>query len=311
MNKTNSISLAKILKRDKNALAEALVFLETDPESKTTFQVLAKAYDNCRGHVIGVTGPPGVGKSTLLSELIKKNRELKKTVGVIAVDPSSQSSGGSLLGDRIRLMTDPDDKNIFIRSMAARDHLGGVASITFPSMVVMRAVFDVVFIETVGVGQSETEIEKIVDTVVFCVQPDSGDNIQFMKAGIVEIPDIITVTKSDVGMSAKKTEAEIKNSLRLSKNSQNLNSNWIIPVMLSSSFKGKGLSTLIRLMSKHFVWLKKNNNLLSQRNGQSIKWFKDHVREEYGKEGISKAKKFITNLETNPFVKFHAILKKL
>jgi len=309
--KINSVSLAKILKGDKSALAEALVVVETDPESKTTFQLLEKAYNNCRGHVIGVTGPPGVGKSTLLSELIRKNRKLKKAVGVIAVDPSSQLSGGSLLGDRIRLMTDPGDKNIFIRSMAARNHLGGVASITFPSMIIMRAVFDVVFIETVGVGQSETEIEKIADTVVFCVQPDSGDNIQFMKAGIVEIPDIITVTKSDVGASAKKTEAVIKNSLRLSKNHKNLNSDWRIPVILSSSSEGRGLSDLITLMDRHFLWLKKRNHLSSQRSEQSIKWFRDHVRGEHGNMGIKKVKKLILDSGANPFADFYAILQSL
>src|SRR5205807_10669515 len=125
-----------------------------------------------------------------------------RSVAVIAVDPSSRRTGGALLGDRMRLRTDPDDPGVFVRSMAARDRFGGLAALTVSAMVVMRALFDVVVIETVGVGQSETDIAGAADTVILCLQPGSGDSLQFMKAGIVEIPQILLVTIADTGASA-------------------------------------------------------------------------------------------------------------
>ena len=156
-----------------------------------------------RAHVVGVTGPPGVGKSSLCAALVAAWRKDGKTVGVIAVDPSSKASGGALLGDRVRIVHDPADDGVFVRSMAARDRLGGLADQTLAAMVVMRALFDRVLIETVGVGQSETDVAGVADTVVFCVQPGSGDSLQFMKAGIVEIPHLIVVTKADLGAAGR------------------------------------------------------------------------------------------------------------
>ena len=150
-------------------------------------------------HVVGLTGPPGVGKSSLCAALVAAWREAGKTVGVIAVDPSSRRSGGALLGDRVRIVPIPTTRASFVRSMAARDRLGGLADQTLAAMVLMRALFDLVLIETVGVGQSETDVAGVADTVVFCVQPGSGDSLQFMKAGIVEIPHVIAVTKADLG----------------------------------------------------------------------------------------------------------------
>ena len=157
--------------------------------------------------MIGLTGPPGVGKSTLVSAFVRAWRERGRTVGVIAVDPSSRRTRGALLGDRTRIDVDPDDQGVFVRSMAARDRLGGLADLCAAAMVLMRALYDVVLIETVGVGQSETEIAEIADTVVFAVQPGSGDSLQFMKAGIVEIPDIALVTKADLGGDRRARQA--------------------------------------------------------------------------------------------------------
>ena len=127
---------------------------------------------------------------------------------MIAVDPSSRRSGGALLGDRTRIATDPEDAGAFVRSMAARRRLGGVADITFPAAVLMRALFDWVIVETVGVGQSETEIADCADLVVFCIQPGSGDALQFMKAGVMEVPDLVLVTKGDLGAPARRAAAE-------------------------------------------------------------------------------------------------------
>ncbi|MBL8673659.1 MAG: ATP/GTP-binding protein, partial [Rhodospirillales bacterium] len=192
-------TLAALRAGGKPALAAALARLERDPDSDASRRLLDEAYRHPRAHVVGVTGPPGVGKSTLLSSLIAEWRGRGRRVGVIAVDPSSRRTGGALLGDRARLATDPGDAGVFVRSMAARDRLGGLAELTLGAMVVMRALFDVVLIETVGVGQSETDVAGVADTVLFCVQPGSGDSLQFMKAGIVEIPDIVAVTKGDLG----------------------------------------------------------------------------------------------------------------
>ena len=142
------------------------------------------------GEFVAILGKSGSGKSTLINGLIKKWRQRNKTVGVLAIDPSSHKTGGALLGDRTRMLTDPDDQGVFVRSLAARGQLGGLSQLTFPSLVLMRALYDVSIIETVGVGQSERDITMHADSIVLCVQPGSGDSLQFMKSGIMEIPDI-------------------------------------------------------------------------------------------------------------------------
>jgi LAO/AO transport system kinase len=166
------------------------------------------------GHVVGVTGPPGAGKSSLLSELCRTWRAGGRTVAVLAVDPSSRRSGGSLLGDRARIASDPDDRGLFIRSTAAGDRLGGLAPATRAAAQALAAAFDVVVIETVGVGQSETEVGEVADTVAVIVQPGSGDVLQFLKAGIMEIPDVLVVTKSDLGEIALRARRDLGAALR-------------------------------------------------------------------------------------------------
>jgi LAO/AO transport system kinase len=161
------------------------------------------------GHVVGVTGPPGAGKSSLLSELCRTWRAGGRTVAVLAVDPSSRRSGGSLLGDRARIASDPDDRGLFIRSTAAGDRLGGLAPATRAAAQALAAAFDVVVIETVGVGQSETEVGEVADTVAVIVQPGSGDVLQFLKAGIMEIPDVLVVTKADLGEIAMRARRDL------------------------------------------------------------------------------------------------------
>ncbi|HEU4974787.1 MAG TPA: GTP-binding protein [Baekduia sp.] len=167
-----------------------------------------------RGHVVGVTGPPGAGKSSLLSELVKGWRARGRSVAVLAVDPSSKRSGGSLLGDRARIVFDPEDRGVFIRSTAAGDRLGGLAPATRAAAQALSAAFDVVVIETVGVGQSETEVAEIADTVAVIVQPGSGDVLQFLKAGIMEIPDVLVVTKADLGEIALRARRDLSAALR-------------------------------------------------------------------------------------------------
>jgi LAO/AO transport system kinase len=166
------------------------------------------------GHVVGVTGPPGAGKSSLLSELCRAWRASGRTVAVLAVDPSSKRSGGSLLGDRARIAFDPEDRGLFIRSTAAGDRLGGLAPATRAAAQALASAFDVVVIETVGVGQSETEVGEVADTVAVIVQPGSGDVLQFLKSGIMEIPDVLVVTKADLGDLALRARRDLSAALR-------------------------------------------------------------------------------------------------
>jgi LAO/AO transport system kinase len=181
-----------------------------------------------QGHIIGVTGPPGAGKSTLLSALLREWRDTTpipsptgpsengraRTVAMLAVDPSSRRSGGALLGDRARIEFDPADRGVFIRSTAAGERLGGLAWGTRAAAQALAAAFDVVVVETVGVGQAETEVAEVADTVAVVVQPGSGDVLQFLKSGIMEIPDLLVVAKADLGQVAVSARRDLSAALR-------------------------------------------------------------------------------------------------
>jgi LAO/AO transport system kinase len=200
------------------------------------------------GHVIGVTGPPGVGKSTLLSRLVAGYRTRPPrgdSVAVLAVDPSSRRSGGSLLGDRARIQYDPSDSSVFIRSMAAGDRLGGLAPATRAAASALAVAFDVVVIETVGVGQSETEVADVADTVVVVVQPGSGDVLQFLKSGIMEVPDVLVVTKADMGRVAQRTMADLRSALR------SVGARDVAVVAVSSVSPVSGFDELISALEAH------------------------------------------------------------
>jgi LAO/AO transport system kinase len=166
------------------------------------------------GHLIGLTGPPGVGKSTLLGALVETWRAAEQSVAVLAVDPSSRRSGGSILGDRLRIRHRAGDPGVFIRSMAAGERLGGLAPATRTAAGVLAVAFDRVVVETVGVGQSETDISDVADTVAVVVQPGSGDSLQFLKSGLMEIPDVVIVAKADLGEIAQATLRDARSALR-------------------------------------------------------------------------------------------------
>jgi LAO/AO transport system kinase len=166
------------------------------------------------GHLLGVTGAPGAGKSTLLSALLRAWRARGDSVAILAVDPSSRRSGGALLGDRARIEFDPGDRGVFIRSTAAGERLGGLAGTTRAAAQALTAAFDVVVVETVGVGQAETDVAELADTVAVVVQPAGGDVLQFYKAGIMEVPDVLVVTKADLGAIAMRTVHELSAAMR-------------------------------------------------------------------------------------------------
>jgi LAO/AO transport system kinase len=282
----------------KPALAAILARLETDPDDGGLVALLSEAFLAPLGQVIGLTGPPGVGKSTLAGALISIYRGKGKSIGVIAVDPSSRRSGGALLGDRTRLRTDPEDQNVFIRSMAARDRLGGLAELTYGAMVLMRALYDIVLVETVGVGQSETDIAMAADTVVFCVQPGSGDSLQFMKAGIVEIPDIVAVTKGDMGQAAIRAKADVKGALGMAAEAS---LDWAVPVNLVSATAGEGLDGLRDEIAQHWHWLGQAGRLAERRRGQAEAWLKQAIKERYGREGLKRLGALSLAPDTAPF----------
>jgi LAO/AO transport system kinase len=197
------------------------------------------------GHVVGITGPPGVGKSSLLSRLAAEWRARGRTVAMLAVDPTSKRSGGALLGDRARIDVDPADPGMFIRSTAAGDRVGGLAPATRAAAAALSAAFDVVVIETVGVGQSETDVADVADTVAVVVQPASGDVLQFLKAGIMEIPDVLVVTKADLGRAASRAVADLQASLRA------LGSSGTPVVAVSSVAPPAGIAELVDALDAH------------------------------------------------------------
>jgi len=298
------MDINKIKKNGKLAIANALVEIEQDPFSRETLLLLSEAYKVQTGYIIGITGPPGVGKSSLIKNLITNYRNKRKTVAVVAVDPSSKKTGGALLGDRIRLESDPDDQGLFIRSMAARDKLGGLASITLSSVFLLNAIFDFIIIETVGVGQSETDIAHIADTVLFCVQPGSGDSLQFMKAGIVEIPDIVAITKSDLGEVADNTFNDISNSLKLSVSEDKKE----IPVVNISTKENKNISNLIEIINQQ-KRINSSTTMKEQKVLQkSMFWLEESVKEQLGINGIKKLRKIKVNA-SSPFMQYLDLIK--
>ena len=279
--------LTRLRKGGKRALAEALAGIEASPTAPDTVDLLDEAYQDPKGHVIGITGPPGVGKSTLIAALIKAYRARSEAVGVIAIDPSSRRSGGALLGDRVRIDTDPYDSAVFMRSMAARDRLGGLAAITASAVVLMRAVHDWVIVETVGVGQSETDIAAVADSVLLCVQPGSGDSLQYMKAGIAEIPDIAVVTKADLGPIAVQTKRDLRSALTTTGSSTGRQEDgaWQVPVLSIAAGQEDGARELIVALDHHREHLRAGS-IADRRRAQAEAWLTDSLKEAYGREGL-------------------------
>ena len=241
-----------VLAGDRRSIARAITTIEnSSPKAQELIALIFPHTGNA--HVIGLTGPPGSGKSTLIDKIIREYRQRGKTVGVIAVDPTSPFTGGAFLGDRIRMQELSTDQGVFIRSMATRNYLGGIAKATKNAAKVLDAAGkDVVIVETVGAGQSEVEIIKVAQTIVVLFAPGLGDEIQAIKAGIMEIADIFVVNKAD-RTNADKAVMDIQAMLQLN----NKEKMWQPSVLKTTALTGEGVPQLIEKIGEHRLFLEK------------------------------------------------------
>jgi LAO/AO transport system kinase len=238
-------------------LARAISWAESGRGAELVQRLYARTG---RAMTIGLTGPPGVGKSTLSSAIVRRARAMNKSVGVISVDPSSPFSHGALLGDRIRLTEHFVDPDVFIRSMASRGHLGGVAGATADAVLLMDAFgLDVVLIETVGVGQSEIEIAELAQTTLVALQPGSGDSIQVLKAGIMEIADVFVVNKADHPM-ANQLRREIRGMMEMLEFK-----GWVPELVMTQALSGEGIDELWNAIDAHLVYLNETGEIETKR----------------------------------------------
>ncbi|MFX0045334.1 MAG: methylmalonyl Co-A mutase-associated GTPase MeaB [Candidatus Hermodarchaeota archaeon] len=249
-----------VLGGNRRALARLITLIED--EDVLAAKVLAKLYKHTgKAHIIGITGPPGSGKSTIVTKLIPEIRKKKKTIGIVCVDPSSPFSGGALLGDRIRMQEHTLDESVYVRSMGTRGHLGGLARSTSDAVRAIDAFgMDVIIVETVGAGQAEVEIIEIAQTVIVTDVPGSGDDIQAIKAGIMEIADIFVVNKSDLAGADNKVN-EINAMLELDSRQRD----WTPPVILTNARSGEGIPELVEKIGQHIEFLRKSG-LLNQKD---------------------------------------------
>ncbi len=291
-------SLDDLTTGGKRAVAAALAGVETARGTPALTALLDAAAANARAQVLGLTGPPGVGKSTLTNVLVQRARAAGRTVAVLAVDPSSRRTGGALLGDRARIQTDPEDRGVFVRSMAARDRLGGLSDDAVAAAVLLRAVYDLVIVETVGVGQSEADIDLIADTVVLCIQPASGDSLQFMKAGVMELPDVIVVTKADMAEMSRRAAADVSGALALAGEDDA----WRVPVIRLSAATGEGIDAFAEAVASHRAFLDVDDRLSDRRSTQEKRWVEEAVKVRFGTEGLRRAQALAVP-ESGPFTR--------
>ena len=295
---------ANLLKGDVKSLARAISWVENDDPRAT--EILKDAFKNGRDvPIIGITGPAGVGKSSLTDQLIAFYRTQGKRVGVVAVDPSSPFTGGAILGDRIRMQRHYVDKGVFIRSMATRGKLGGIAATTFDVIDLVNAAgYDIILIETVGVGQDEVNIVKIAHTTVVVLMPGLGDEVQAMKAGLMEIADLLVVNKSD-RPEAEKMEAELQASLSL----YHSTTEWSTPILKTVATSNIGVDTLADTIEKHQQFLRASGQLQQKILKQSRERLIDSleylitsriIEEGVEKFGVSQKINDIANRKTDP-----------
>lgn len=279
-----------VLAGEKTAVSQALNLVEDrrqEAQARVAQIVTALVSGQTqRAHRVGLTGPPGVGKSTLTAALVRELRKTDRSVGVVAVDPSSVWSGGALLGDRARMGFDPSDDNVFVRSLATAGDMGGLAYAANSAVRVLAAAYDTVLVETTGVGQAETDVMHVADTIVLVIQPGSGDVLQFLKAGIMEIPDILVVNKADQEELARRAVADLQGALSSIRaaGAETNQTAWQVPVLATSARDRTGITELIEQIDAHRAAIEAV--LDERRRRGEVQWTLQLFERRHGEHGV-------------------------